>query len=332
MFSTVLLILGLLLLAVAATEIFMTVLSLRGSGFLTEFLTRQVWSFFLRIHRRWPCHRLLTLLGPMLMVGAILLWYLLVISGWALVFISHQPSVINNTTMATADLVDKVYFVGATISSVGYGDYVPSRFPWTLLANISALTTTFFVTTALSYLMPVIAAALDRRQLAQNISALGTSAKDLVKNSWTEGNSDLINSHWSQIFPAIDSHALKHLVYPVLRFFHSDSADGSSARTILHLADAVFLIEQCDDPETRPPPGFFIIARSAFKNYVEQRHSYISSPEERDGCAEIDHLTPATLRDLDLPSVGEDAFAEALEEYLPLRQRLVQLCVEDGWG
>ncbi|MGC1478966.1 MAG: ion channel [Chthoniobacterales bacterium] len=323
--------LGIFFLSLVGMEIFLTVLSLRGSGPITNFVTRTLWGWALKIHRWRPCHKALTLVGPALTLSAIIAWYLLVIAGWFLIFVSYQYSVVNNTTEVSADTLEKLYFVGATISSVGYGDFVPARMPWTLLANISAFSTAFFVTTALSYLMPVIAAALERRQLARTISALGEDAQTIVANSWTKGNGEVINSHWSVVFAAIHAYSLKHLVYPVLRYFHSDSSAGSSARSILNLADAVFLIEQAEDPESRPPPAFFVLANSAFQDHANIRRSVITSVDENDGDDGRSQLKPETLSELGITPKDDQAFQKALEEYLPLRSTLVNLCVEDGW-
>ncbi len=274
----------------AGVEVFLTVLSLRGSGPITEFVTRRLWGCVLAIHKRWRCHRLLALVGPALIVIAVLVWYALIIAGWLCIFLSAPANVIDNTGGHIASVVEKFYFIGATISSVGYGDFVPDHFPWTLLANLSAFTATFFVTVALSYFMPVISAALDRRQIAASIFAMGKDPVELVANSWTKGNSGIANTQWGQLFVTIEGHALKNLVYPVLRFFHCETVEGSSARAILNLADAVFLVRQTTASEERPPPAFFLMADSAIGHFAELRHSYIAGTERRDGKKETAHL------------------------------------------
>src|SRR6056297_2332608 len=195
MVSLTLYIIGGFLLALAVVDAFLTILAMRGGGPLTNWWMRAVWRVALWVHRRrrGGGHNLLSLAGPLMTVAAIVFWYLLLFAGWSCVYLSHEASVIVATTEAPATLVERVSFVGATIMAVGYGDLVPSHFPWTILANASAFMTTFLITTSLSYLMPIISAAVERRQLALNIFSIGKTPQDIVRASWTSGNAEMLN-------------------------------------------------------------------------------------------------------------------------------------------
>lgn len=266
-----------------------------------------------------------------MLIGTILIWYFLLLLGWSAIFLSGLGSVIESSSGASTDLLQRIYFTGATISTVGYGDLVPSRPPWTILANVAAFTTTFLITTSLSYMIPIISAARDRRHLATAIRAVGRSPEELIAQSWTKGNSQVATNYWLTLFDLISQHAQAHLIYPVLHYFHSENGKASSPGAILDLADAVFLIGQTSEHEDRPPSFFFTLAWSSLHEYgrvktLDMTHAHFTQNQNN-----IDHLSVSALQKLNLPLRDEREYEPALEEYLKLRHRLVQLCLEDGW-
>lgn len=330
MVQTILTTLGALLIAGALIDAFLTMLGMRGGGPITNAWTRLVWTTLLRVHRRRAIHSVLTLAGPALTVGAILVWYVLLLSGWFLIFAASISAVVQNDSGQTATLLERLYFVGATISTVGYGDLVPSHLPWTVIANVSAFTATFLVTTSLSYLMPVISAALERKQLAQDIWAIGDSPEAIIRQSWTGQDPMLLNGYWSDTLRGVNRHAHKHLVYPVLHYFHSRRHEQAPAPAILNLADAVFLISQSTGAE-RPPEGLLQLWRSAMTNYAEMKRAQPAGNGDAAVAEDVDHLSRQALIDLGLEPVSQSAFAEALSEYEPLRSRILGMRRDDGW-
>lgn len=323
--------LGIALIIATAIDGFMTILSLRGGGYLTNRWTRGVWNAALWIHRRYPIHAVLGALGPLMAIVTVLVWYAMLLTGWSLIFISGNSSVIENQSGLPTDFLQRFYFVGTTLSGVGYGDLVPNDPPWTMLSNIAAFTTSFLVATSLSYVIPVIGAALQRRQLAENIHAVGEDPQTILENSWTKQNSEMMDSYWTDLLTSLNEHAHKHLVYPVLHYFHSPSPSGAVTVAILRLSDAIFLIEQSRSEDERPPPVFYVVAKRALHKYSEmkQRKSERDAGKHQD--EKIDHLQPATLRKAGLEPVDDEQFQDSLKEYLELRKKLLVLCREDGW-
>jgi hypothetical protein len=332
MVSFTLYIIGGLLLALAAADAFLTILAMRGGGPVTNWWMRAVWRLALWVHRRrrGGGHNLLSLTGPLMTVAAIVFWYLLLFAGWSCIYLAHEASVIVARTEAPATLVERVSFVGATIMAVGYGDLVPSHFPWTILANASAFMTTFLITTSLSYLMPIISAAVERRQLALNIFSIGKTPQEIVRASWTSGNAEMLNPYWMNLFNDINNHSQKHLVYPVLHYFHSKKIERSSSRALLNLSDALFLIRQAKDHPEKPPEGFFSLARTSIRNYAELQHIKVAQTAGEQ-LALAGQLSRRSLIELGIEPVDEATFDAAMREYLPMRKQLVELCVEDGW-
>lgn len=321
------------LIVVVAVDAFMTILLLSGGGFLTKFWMSKVWGGALMIHRRRPIHGFLQVLGPLMTISTVILWYVLILLGWSLIFISGTNSVMVNTDSLPTDIMQRIYFTGTTLSGVGYGDLVPTEAPWTILANLSAFTTTFIITTSLSYLLPVVSAALERRQMAEEIHSIGKSAPEIIEHSWTRDNGELMNDYWMAVIATLGKHANKHLVYPVLHYFHSPEAHGASSLAILRMADAMFLIEQVEDARgsNLPPPVFHRILRAALEAFASIKGRKMNDDFELGVGKEHEILNRDVLTNLGFVPVGEDEFDRALEEYKPLRAKLANSCLMDGW-
>ncbi|WP_166830829.1 ion channel [Thalassoroseus pseudoceratinae] len=314
-------------------DAFITVLSTSGGGPLTNWWTQNIWGALLRIHRRRSIHGILGLTGPAMLIGVILLWYLLLSAGWYLIFAVHRDSVISNSTGAATDLMQKFYFIGTTLSSVGYGDYVPSTFPWTLISNLASLTATLVITTALSYFLPVLSAGIERKQTAEAIFGVGQCTDEFIEAAWVgRSRGTLDNYILNSVLSRVDQLSHRHLAYPILHFFHSPSPDKSTSRAILLLSDSIFLVGKGTNIEDRPPASLLRLAERTIDNYVDLTDSGVASPEDGNSDEFPDSLSLEVLKNHDLKVVSDKEFQAATAEYLPKRKRLIMLCDMDGWG
>lgn len=161
-----------LLIAFVLWDVFITVFSPGGAGPLTGFWTERVWKSLLVIHRQRPIHRLLALAGPHMLLCGILLWYTLSGAGLFFLLSAHPESVVTSITGKQADMVQKLYFVGTTITSLGYGDLVPQSAPWSVICTLFTLAGTIVLTISLSYVLSVLMASVERRRTAHSIYGL----------------------------------------------------------------------------------------------------------------------------------------------------------------
>lgn len=88
---------GILLIAIALADLFATVLLVRGdASILSPFVTRAVWWLFKRADRRLGLDgRLMMLAGPILLVLIVLLWALLLVTGFALLYLPMLGQAVN---------------------------------------------------------------------------------------------------------------------------------------------------------------------------------------------------------------------------------------------
>jgi hypothetical protein len=329
--SILLYLLAIMLIGAVSWDAFITVFSTQGAGPLTGLWTQRLWKGLLWIHRHRSIHLLLALAGPLMLIGVVFVWYSLLAVGWVCFFAADPESIVNNQGTAPADFLRTLYFVGTTISSVGYGDFVPGGFPWTFWANFAAFTSTVLLTTSLSYLLPIISASIERKYLAQRVFSIGTTVDEFLATAWSEPGRGALDQYILQVISDIDSHAHKHLVYPILHYFHSVDPERAPSRAMLLFADAHFLISHVVRREGRPPAAMLKVVDSCINNYAGLATSGARLPRQVE---EIDNreISLEMLRTVGLPSKDEDSFEDAARAYEPRRRKLIALCWEDGWN
>ncbi|MFW5697389.1 MAG: potassium channel family protein [Fimbriimonadaceae bacterium] len=309
-------------------DVVITVMSTQGAGPLTRRWTRVVWRLLLVVHRKWPIHRFLSLVGPLLMLLSILIWYLLLASCVSLVFLESALSVVHSSNQVPAEPLERFYFVAATLSTIGYGDIVPAGFPWTLVATASTLIVTIVMTVSLSYVLAVISAALERRQLAQGVMGLGSNVAEVLRETELASGDGTLDDHLRELARDLDMQSLRRLAYPVLEFFHSPELKDAPSRAVLLLSDAVFVMRH-KLRGSRPPEGILRLVERSIDNYIERALSNVMELNAEDPHPE--DLLEALKQE---PSIdtNDPEFEASLNEYLQNRRRhLCNVCREDGW-
>lgn len=318
---------GAVLFAWLIYDVFITVLSLGGAGPLTRFWTRFVWQGLLAVHQRKRMHRLLSLIGPSMLLGSIVVWYLMLFLAGYLIFASRVDAVVNNTTGEPADLLQKVYFVGSTVSGLGYGDLVPNGAPWTFISSAATFWGTVVLTLSLSYVLSVLAAAIERRALAQSIFGVGSDIQSFLDNARLGEPEASLRTHILSIVSQLDRHAHKHLSYPILHFFHAPRRELSTSRAVLLLADTCFMLSHVMPPEKRPSQGLLHLLDGSIDSFVEHGSRQVDTNRPNDG--DVDALRATAL---ELNAEIESAQLEqALLAYQVRRSQLIAACRQDGW-
>ncbi len=323
--SILLTVLGVAVIALVLWDVLITVFSASGAGVLTRAWTQPVWAGLLTVHRRRPIHGLLALAGPAMVLVGILLWYGLLGVGTFLVFSADPASVVRSGDRSPVDSINDVYFVGTVLSGLGYGDLVPSGFPWTLWSSVSALLGTVVLTTSLSYILAVLNPAVQRKSLASGVRVLGSSASEIVETAQLHDPSASLQPFVTSLTTQLSDLTAKHLAFPVLRHFHSARVEASPTRSVLLLSDATFLMAQRVAPH-HPPAGLLKIVRSTINEYAEIKSGDPSAVLDHD--VQRRHLRVEAER---LGIVTGPDYLAAETDYLDCRDRLLTLCDDDGW-
>ena len=162
--------LGIALVLASAYDVFHTLLNPSGRGPISRLIFALAW----RATRR--ARRLGLAVGPASVVAVIAIWAATQVVGWALIYTPHIPEgFAYSHDIDPADFVafwEAVYFSGATLTTLGFGDTVPIE-PWLrVLAPVEALAGFALLSASATWFLQLHGALARRRSLALRVSQL----------------------------------------------------------------------------------------------------------------------------------------------------------------
>ena len=250
--------LGVLLIVLANYDALVTTVAV-GSG--VRPLSAHVAQLLRRLLRRVP--RLLPAGGPVITLAVIAVWIVLLWVGYSLVFSADPAAVTSSRTGDPASVLSRVYFAGYTIFTLGNGGYQPAVGAWELVTTVATLNGLFVVTLAITFLIPVVSAVVERRQQAALIHGLGATAEQVVVSGWDGHSFGFFDQQLPTVAQQVLLTAERHLAYPVLHDFRSREPHAASERTLAMLDDVVTILDAGVDPSVRPHPATVRVMRSA---------------------------------------------------------------------
>lgn len=320
---------GAFIVAVAVLDAFWTTIALSGGGPITRRLSRWAWTAALSFHRRDSSrsHAALKLTGTVILLSVVLVWIVMLLAGYLLMFSAARNAVLESSSKMPADLAQRFYFVGYTLCTMGNGDYIPGSDGWRLLTVLATINGLFLVTLAITYLLPVVSATTQKRQLALAISNLGLSAPEIVTRAWDGHSFSGITPYLPQIGHLIDLHAQRHLAYPVLGYFHSRTRRTAVAPSMAVLQDALLILSLGVAESVRLRPVALEPACRALEGLVKLVHRrYIGLDRGLPAPPELDPLRRAGI-----PVVTDESFANALAPWSEVRRLFHSYVLFSGW-
>lgn len=239
---------GSVLVLLATYDAARTTLSASSSGPVTNRLISVIWQALLWKHRRRPDHALLAAAGPCIAGALMLSWIVIAWAGWWLLFSSEPLAVVNSTSRVAASLSERAYFTGYTLTTLGYGDFVPGGSAWRLLSVLAAGNGLILFTLAVTYIVPVVSAVTQKRQLDLTISAIGRTPCRIAAATADDGDYRSLATQLQQLQGGIASLGQQHLAYPVLHYFHSRHDDSALPVALARLYQVLVLLQHtCPD-------------------------------------------------------------------------------------
>ncbi|GAB4386650.1 MAG: potassium channel family protein [Elainellaceae cyanobacterium] len=320
-------ILGILILLFVMTDVVVTTLTLGGGGPLTDKVAMGLWRIVLYYHRRSSNHKLLFLAGPIILLTTALLWFTLIFIAWILIFNASEIAVVTSSNKVPASFWERVYFVGYTLSTLGMGDFQPQGVAWQLATAIASVNGFVLVSLSITYLLPVISAATQKRQLAVYISSLGGATDEIVARAWNGKDFGQFGQHLITIAPQITLQSEQHLTYPVLHYFHSIERSRAFVLSLAALDEALTLLQYGVKESARPDPAALSPIRRTIAAFLRTLSSTYIEP------ADVTPPPPPLelLRANGIPTVSDQEFWENLELTVERRKLLLALVQEDGW-
>ncbi|QOR38506.1 two pore domain potassium channel family protein [Billgrantia diversa] len=323
--STFIALSGFLLVGVVIYDAVQTTLSASRSGPMTRFLGRFAWFTALWLYRRFSRHGLLQAVGPWVTVALLTVWVSLVWLGWWLVFSSHEGAVFHPSSGTFANPLERLYFVGYTITTLGYGDFVAGAGKWQVLAVLAAANGFFVLTLSVTYILAVMSAVVQKRQLAISIHALGDTPSAIVRRLEAEGGFVELAEQVDDLKATIISVGQQHLAYPILHYYHQGEPSRALPVALFRLYQALAIV--CHGSTSLSPSVRFKLQATLYS--LESFRSVLSHDFVRPA-RDVPKIEaawlPSTAR-LDKPREEIRDYLEGLES-----QRVWQAYLEnDGW-
>lgn len=300
-----------------------------GGGPLTSAVSHGLWQGLRRVARHRPSpHRFLRITGVAVVVVVFVVWIGLFVLGWWLVFSSSPGAVREATTGASVGWVDRLYYVGFTTSTLGVGDLVPGPGWWQVLTVVAAFSGLSVVTMAITYLLPVASAVVDRRTLAIGISSLGDRPAEVVVNAWDGGDWRALERRIEDLEHQLGTLGQRHLAYPALHYFHDVEPESAAAVSIATLDEALTLLRFGIAPGSRPHALVLDSARTSVASFLDTLSAgHIGAEEEAPPPPAL-----GPLRRVGMPTVTDDEFHAACAALDDRRRLLAAFVQDDGWS
>jgi hypothetical protein len=271
--------------------------------------------------------RVIGMAGLMAILSTLGTWIILLWAGWALVFSATPTALVDAGTGAPANEWARIYFAGYTIFTLGLGDYRPIGAFWQMATSVAAGSGFIMFGTALAYLMAVVPAATQKRQLAVVIWCLGKSPDDIITRAWNGADSTALAPHLTTLIPMLALMGESHLSYPILHYIHSTKRSASLAVNVAALDEALTILEcglQRGCSLDLPSLGASRMAITEFLNTLEPA---LIAPSKDD--PPPPSLKP--LKDMGIPVVDDELFSQALAPLAQRRRLLHALVRNEGW-
>ena len=309
---------GTLFVLISTYDVAATVLGVsRGAGPVSGRMSFWLWRGMRRLAAGRPQHRLLASAGTTITVSTMLLWFLVAWAGWALILGS-----------ATTDTFGERLLEAGTILLGGLGgDNTGMADGWRVVSLIATAHGLFLASLTIAYLIPVVAAVTEKRQLAGHISTLGVTPPEIVTRAWNGKGFGHLEMLLINLVPEISLLAQRHMAYPLVHYFHSAVRYRAAAPTVAALDEALAMIELGVQRDVRPDMVAVRTARAAIGELLETlENDFLHAAETPPPVPEL-----ACLVDAGIPTVPQEEFAAAMEEESYRRALLLAMVEHDGW-
>ena len=256
-FTVFLPVLGGGLLALVFYDVYATILrATKRPGPISEYLNRGLWwmatRFAKNLSRRWR-HRLLTGIGPLLLPLLIALLVILLIAGFALLFLPLLETGFKiDANTRTGNLSEAIYFSGITLLTIGYGDVVPVSGTARLLALLEGASGLAMISLGVTYLLTVFGALERRRAVAlafYHQAGKGANVPGFIAVHFARGKfydlTDALKMGTRDLQELLET----HLEHPVIHYFHPLEVYKGLPRLLFVMLETITILQTCLDAE-----------------------------------------------------------------------------------
>jgi len=267
--NLLLLITGILITCIATYDIIYTIFAPDGTSNISSRISSAVWKFFLLANRLTGSKKILSAAGIMVIVCIVSFWVSAVWIGNVLIFSSAPEAVVKSSNGANANLLERVYYTGYVLSTLGNGDFKAGTEVWEIYTAVLSFFGLMLLSIVVTYIVPVVSALTQRQSMSIYLSSLGRSPQNILTNYWNGDSFTKLDAKLENLVKDIAHHGQLHLSYPVLHYFHNDKKLTSLLIQVVILDEAVTLLRYYVAENKRPSHHSLEQIRIALTSYLE---------------------------------------------------------------
>ncbi|APG61088.1 potassium channel family protein [Christiangramia salexigens] len=319
---------GILLYLFTVLDIIQTTLSMQGGGWITSRFAHIFWKTLLKVSGGNGRAKILSHGGYFLLIYIVLIWVFLLWLSFVLLLSSDVGSVLNSSTKAPADIWEKIYYAGFTLSTLGVGDFIGSTNFWRILTTIYSFTGLILLTMSVTYFIPALTAVIEQRKMGIRLRNLGDSPQDILLNCWNGKNFDEFVERVNDLSESLVQHSQNHRAYPVIHYFHNWKQKNALILQLAKLYEAMYLLQHEVKEELRPLERELKPLEVAFENYFEVI-TEVTHIKPMDEAPRLAYTTELERHGL----LAESSKKLKVPEYLIENRRIIHtLVIQDGWS
>ncbi len=238
-----------------------TILDARArAGFISESLNRGLWLIARKIAfgflSRSGRHRLLKVVGPLLLPLLVAALIFLLMLGYSLIYYPRMPGSFNVDEKARSPRwIEAFYFSGITLTTLGYGDISPRTTPMRLLALSEATVGFVAISLAVTYLLTVTGALERKRAVALSFyhqADEGADAAGFLAHHFVNGKFYSLDTVFANAARDLQSLLESHSEHPIIHYYHPLEVHKSLPRMLFLVFEICAVIQCCLDPKVYP--------------------------------------------------------------------------------
>lgn len=324
--STISLVAGIVIVTVTAVDLIYTTFAPRGAGLISGPVTVMVWRLFYYIGRFIKGKAFLTGTGIFIVFAMLMTWVILLWIGNYFIYDSDLNAVVDSTTQLPADRMERIYFTGYTLSTLGNGDFKAGTDVWRIYTAFVSFTGLMFITIAITYMVPVLSAVTQRRALSIRIASIGHSPQRILLNNWNGEDYKKLEGQFQNLTLEIIHQGQMHLSYPVLHYFQHEDKEASLLPNLAALDEAITLLLLYIPEHMRPQDQYLIPLRKAITTFIGSLTSLYINYDKSEAPA----LHKEELEQAEVPLLQPDM--EKIEKLSKRRRALKAMVEYNGWN
>ncbi|WKN42179.1 potassium channel family protein [Tunicatimonas pelagia] len=329
MLTTIILItIGVALVGFAIYDFAVTAYIPSGEGPVSGRINQAVFSIFFWLAGRDGRDARLQYVGLAIIFTLSFTWIAMIWTGFVCIFHAFPESVLQGQNKTPTDLFEKIYHVGYTLSTLGIGDYVPGNNFWRVATALVSFLGLVTITMSITYLVPVVSNAIQKRSLSLYIAGLGESPEQIVINSFNGENFKGIDNQLPDLASMIFTYAQNHLAYPILHHMHNANPSENIVLKLAALDEALTIFQFHVPEHLRPDKLGLQLIRRALTTYLKTV-KHVNESDYPPPYAKFHIIEEYTgIQLLNTEGSARDALYESLE---PRRMLTLGHLYADGW-